>query len=168
VGLADAVGKARAHQVMRRIRAGLDSAGVPSPARPLEVGFTNARPLLAGFWRAVDEVLVGWQMQGRYWRLAMVLTAAGMKGVGLHPERAEYAGRHEDYFDFTKMTPVLGVPEASLRPKSTSALVGGFNRYDPDFVYRYRRLPEAITAAEVVDLAVAYSEWASSWRPLGT
>ncbi len=114
VGLGDAVGKSRAHQVMARVGNALEVAGVPSPGRPLEIGFTNKRPLLAGFWQVTEVMWVGWQLQGGQWRLAMILTSPHLKGVGRHPDRAAVALDHEQWFDFTALTSIL----ASRRRRS--------------------------------------------------
>ncbi|MEQ3553905.1 hypothetical protein WIS52_25810 [Pseudonocardia nematodicida] len=164
-GLADAVGKARAHQVMRRIHAALLRRGVRAPARELEVGFTRGRPLLSGFWEAAAGVWVGWQYQDRQWRLAMILSSPDLFGRGKHPARAEFALAHHDFFDFTRVPEIVGVPESALLPRSSRARAGEFNKYDPDFLYRYRVLPERVTVGEIVDLAVECSSRAADWFP---
>lgn len=165
VGLADAVGKARAHQVMRRIRVGLCDSGVRPPAWDLEVGFTRGQPLLAGFWAAADDVFVGWQYQGRQWRLAMILRSADLHGRGRHPARERFALDHEDFFDFARVPGIVGRSESELLPKSSPSRAGTFNKYDPDFLYRYRVLPERVTVGDVVRLAVEFSQWAAEWTP---
>lgn len=164
VGLADAMGKARAHQVMRLIAARLESESVRAPAWDLEVGLTNKQPLLAAFWRVREHVVVGWQAQGRQWRLAMILTAPDVVGRGSHAKRAAFAAEHADYFEFGPMYELLQCSEVSCMPVTARTPPHGFNRYDPDFVYRYRLLPD-VTVEQLVDLAVVYSKHAAEWTP---
>jgi hypothetical protein len=163
-GIADAVGKARAHQVMQLIRRELDAMALRPPAWDLEVGFSNGQPLLAGFWKANEDVVVGWQYQGRQWRLAMILKGDELHGRGRHTERAAFAREHLDYFDFNPMYETLGTTEEECLPRRTRTDGTGFNRYDPDFVYRYRLLPD-VTVDKFVRLAISYSRWAAEWAP---
>jgi hypothetical protein len=162
VGLADAVGKARAHQVMRFITDAWDQAQVAPPEWPANVGFTNGEPSLWAFWKAAEDAYVGWQFQGRQWRLAMILRSSSLYGKGRHDARAKFAAQHETYFDFTPMYAIFDCAEADCLPRKTHISPRGFNRYDPDFVYRYRNLPES-TVGQLVDLAVTYSRRAEAW-----
>ncbi len=75
VRIADAVGKIRGHQVMRRILDQYQTRGI-SPTWT-EVDLTNGTPLMSAYWEK-DEVgnAVGWQCQGNQWRLAMILSGA--------------------------------------------------------------------------------------------
>lgn len=158
--LADVVEKVRAHQVMRPIRDRL--ADMANPPTRTEVGFTNGLPLLAAFWDGEHGDGVGWQYQGGQWRLAMVLGTLSGRGPAAAARRAEYAARYERWFDFNTMYKVLGCTEADVMPKRARTPPDGFNKYDPDFVYRYRRLPE-VTVRQFVDLALAYSAAAADW-----
>lgn len=162
--LADAVGKARAHQVMRLIRHRLQAEQLPQPAWPHEVGFSNSQPLLAVFWDKGDDIVVGWQYQGWQWRLAMILRRDGLYGRGQHEARAAFARQHLDYFDFRPMYDTLGCTEEDTLPRRSRTGPADFNRYDPAFVYRYRLLPD-VTVRQFVDLATVYSRWAARWQP---
>ena len=58
-------------------------------------------------------------------------------------------------------------PFAQLTGRSLSAatrteLAGGFNDYNPDFVYRYRKAP-SLTVAELTDLSSHYLAQAQKW-----
>jgi hypothetical protein len=158
--IADAVRKARGHHIMRQIKQRL--GGVRPPAWEFEVGFAHGEPLLAAFWECANNVFVGWQQQGHQWRLAMIMRANGLVGRGLHYRRATYARDREGYFDFTATCETLQCSGGECLPRA-SVGPAGFNRFDPDFVYRYRRLPETTTVGAFVDLAVHYSRWAASW-----
>jgi hypothetical protein len=137
VGIADALGKARAYQIMAAIRARLDEDGVPETAWPLEAGFSRAQPLLSAFWRKGPRLFVGWQYQARQWRLAMIVKDRELVGrTQQHRDaRAEYARSYRNFFDFTPMYDVLGCTEQNCLPPRSRTGPDDFNRYDPDFVY---------------------------------
>jgi hypothetical protein len=170
--VADAVRKARSHEVGALLRERIRADRTPEPAWPLEVGFSNGTPLLAAFWDAEKsehgddrhgpELLVGWQQQGRQWRLAMVLRKNELWGRGHHDARADFARHHLDYFDFQLIHEAIGVDEQECLPRSRIA-AKEFNKYEPDFVYRYRNLPTEVTVGQFVDLAATYSRRAAEW-----
>jgi len=162
--IADAVGKARAHQVMQLIKERLRTENLPEPAWAHEVGFAHGEPLLAIFWQKSDDVIVGWQYQSRQWRLAMILNGEGLWGKGLHEARATYARQHDDYFDFQPMYDLLERTEDDCRPKRPRIAPDGFNRFDPGFIYRYRLVPD-VTVQQFVELAMTYSHRATQWEP---
>ena len=158
--VADAILKARAHQVMRLIRDRLQAEQLPRPAWKPEVGFTNGQPVLAIFWDKGDGVIVGWQYQGRHWRLAMILRRHDLYGRGRHEARSAFAREHLDYFDFQPMYDVLGCTEEDCQPQRGRTPPTDFNRYEPDFLYKYRLLPD-VTVRQFLDLAIVYSKWAA-------
>lgn len=166
VRVADAIGKARAHQVMSRIRARLDAGGTVATAWPYEVGFSRGQVLLSAFWKTSDTVYTGWQYQGRQWRLAMVLTNPTIAGktAGQREARAAYARQHLDFFNFEPMYKLLGCTEQDCLPPRGRTGPTDFNHYAPQFVYQYRLLPE-VTVSQFVDLAVSYSHTIAQWRP---
>jgi hypothetical protein len=53
--------------------------------------------------------------------------------------------RRADWFDFGAFEQITGL--ANALPKREAS--GGFNHYNPDFIYRYRRLPNP-TAEQIV------------------
>ena len=69
--LADAAGKMRGYQLRRLIADRYDAEGLHP--QQLEASFTRGQPLLSGFWTLPNGDTVGWQLQGRQWRLAMIL-----------------------------------------------------------------------------------------------
>jgi hypothetical protein len=93
----------------------------------------------------------------------MVLATLAGRGPNKAAERAAVAARQVTWFDFTVLCDVLGCADADVMPRRVRVPPDGFNKYDPDFVYRYRLLPD-VTVSQFVDLAVAYSKAAVSWR----
>jgi hypothetical protein len=162
VRIADAVGKIRGHQVMRRILDQYQTRGI-SPTWT-EVDLTNGTPLMSAYWEK-DEVgnAVGWQCQGNQWRLAMILRSMAGRGDGPGGARAAYAASQSGWFEFEPLCEILEARDKDLRPKGGKTPPDGFNKYDPDFVYRYRRLPAPIPVGRIIDLAVAYGEFAATW-----
>jgi hypothetical protein len=160
--LSDGIGKIRARHIMDLIEAEYAERGL-NPTRT-EVGFSRGLTLLAAFWLGPDGDGVGWQFQGRQWRLAMIV--ATRRGVGTQraAERAAFAAKHVRWFDFTPLYRTLHVTDEDVRPKNARVPADGFNKYDPDFVYRYRLLPQDATVSQFVELAVAYGKAAQAWR----
>jgi hypothetical protein len=146
--------KARFNQLRQLIE--LDHEAGDEGAR-FAVGFTNGLPLVECFWtfrRVGDaEDRVGWQYQNRQWRLAMQLWSLAGKSENDRARRMSFAAEHEAWFDFGALDRAVGGATRWTPPRSAST---GFNRYDPDFVYRYRRL-DAPTVSEVLALARATS-----------
>lgn len=157
--IADAVGKARAHHIMRLIRQRLDERQVAPPAWPHEVGFTNGTPLLAAFWQAGKDRFVGWQYQNDQWRLAMILSDLG--GSGRRKKREQLAMQCETYFDFSAVQQLLSTGNSSTPYANQGRLP--FNRFDPAFVYRYRKVGTETPVSTIVELADHYSRHAADW-----
>ncbi len=139
---------------------------------PLEVasrvgvtaGLTNGVGIVESAIEVRDGgVAVGWQLQGEQFRLFMVLRAEGMSGRTLdHRHRREtFARESGSWFNFEVLREITGI-EAEARPAATGAGLG-FNKYDPDFVYRYLPSP-GITVGQVIDAGVAYSQAVAAYR----
>lgn len=61
--------------------------------------------------------------------------------------RSDWGEKHAtELFDFTKICHHLGIDIHDVRPAT------GFNRYNPDFIYRYVRVPQ-LTVEQLVDIA---------------
>ena len=106
---------------------------------------------------------MGWQYQGGQWRLAMVLATLAGRGAAKATERAAFAARHVEWLNFTPLYKVLGCTEADVLPTRARVPMDGFNKYDPDFVYRYRQIRH-VTVSQFLDVAVTYSKLAAAWR----
>lgn len=124
--------------------------------------YLRTHPILEAFNRApgTDEE-IGWQYQERQWRLASrVLPTHPLYGRGetLRHKRAQHlAQRYADWFDFTLVDQVLGTTEADS-PKPDV-----FRRFEPDFIYQYRRAP-AVTVAQLCELATLLARRALTMR----
>ena len=161
VRIAAAIGKIRMYQVMHRIRAQY-TANQLRPDKS-EVNFTNGTPLMSAYWDADGAGnSVGWQYQGKQWRLAMTLKSmAGKERTG---HRAAYAATQSGWFNFEHLCQILASSDDKLRPKQSRTPPDGFNKYNPDFVYQYRLLPANTTVGQVVQAALVYGHAAAAWQ----
>jgi hypothetical protein len=146
--------KARFLQLRQLLRLDLEPG---SEGAGFNVGFTNGLPLVECFWtfRSVGakEDRVGWQYQNHQWRLAMQLRTLAGRGESDRARRMSFAAEHETWFDFDALSRAVGDSVSWGAPRTIST---GFNRYDPDFVYRYRRV-NAPSVSHVRALASATS-----------
>lgn len=117
---------------------------------------------VVAFWEK-DDGFLGLQFQGGSWRLPMILRRGDLFGRDRHDSRATFARQHLDYFDFQPMYDTLRCTEQECFPRRSRTGPADFNRYDPDFVDRYRLLP-AVTVGQFVDLAIVYSRRAAKWH----
>ena len=92
----------------------------------------------------------------------MVLRTETLKGTDKRNDRSTFAWQHSAFFDFDPMCQVLGCGDGRCRPQRARPDPWGFNHFNPDFVYRYRRLPD-VTVERFVDLAVCYSHRSATW-----
>jgi hypothetical protein len=130
VRLHDAAQKLRARHVMHVLAADYADAGL----RPqlVESNLTNGRVLLTTGFRSAADDEFGWQLQGGQWRRYAVLPQLAGRGPQAKTARAANAGTHHHaWFTFTTEQQILGHDTPPGPPS------GGYNHYDPDFVYRY-------------------------------
>lgn len=154
-GLADAAGKMRGHQLRRLIRERYDAEGLQPQL--LEVSFTRGQPLVSAYWELANGDSVGWQLQGRQWRLAMILRSLAGRDAAAISQRAEYAAGQTGWFDFAAFFQTMGLPDGATEQRP-------FNHYSPDFVYRYRSLGPGASVGSLVELAVAYGRLAQDFQ----
>jgi hypothetical protein len=146
--------KVRVQRVKGWIRQALDNAGFADVE--VSAGFSNGTPILEAFASTVEGDEFGWQFQTGQWRLALrVRKDHRGRGDDAYQRREQFARRNLDWFDFSSFSVLTGVG-VKPPPKSHEARSDGFNKYDPDFIYRYRLLSEA-TGQQLVDLAVTYT-----------
>ncbi len=107
-------------------------------------GLTNGAGLVQGFREISGSRRIGWQLQHTTWRLAIIYDEdSGLHGKGRHEERAADA-QILPWFDFDAYPLLCGRP---------SLPATGFNRYDPNFVYRYVDVQD-LTVDQIVDLGI--------------
>jgi hypothetical protein len=118
---------------------------------------TRGQVLLERFERvAGSEDLVGWQLQGKQWRLAVRVGSAD-NGHGKGPEnrsrREDYVSEtYGNYFD-------LGALDGPLNPGNQRR----WGAFAPDFVYRYGVLSDGATIDDLVALSRSSAKRAASY-----
>jgi hypothetical protein len=127
----------------------------------VETNFTRGEPLLEA-WSGGGKRWLAWQLQGDQFRLCA--TFGDLKGGSRRRQeaRSEEARKLADdgtWFDFSKLERMLG-PRAS-KPTGAKPDPNGFNKYNPDFVYRYRLVPD-LTVGELTKLGRFYRKAAES------
>ncbi|MGX7695987.1 PD-(D/E)XK nuclease family protein [Gordonia polyisoprenivorans] len=120
--------------------------------RTSNAGLTNATPMIEFAYdiRADGkDMRVGWQLQGHQFRLFAVLPQ--LKGLtpGLVERRNQWGLDHPEYFQFDTLAPITGTSRDQVVPQHK------FNRFNPDFIYRYLKLPE-LTVGQLAALALQY------------
>lgn len=133
----------------------------------VKADFTNGRPLIEWF-RDVGTagadtagLRVGWQLQGRDFRRAVIVPAAlSGRDQESRAQRFAFAAAQDAWFDFGPIDGILGTKGVDVRPKITAAKPDGFNRYDPDFVYRNKpvgnpQIQQLIEATAVIASSIS-------------
>jgi hypothetical protein len=130
------------------------------PGIDVRAGLSNAAGFVQGF---VDGpgCRLGWQLQGRQFRLAFITTEDAGRGRTDKERQARYAlaRRHADFFDFETVRKVF----AGAGPEQPVHVDGeplGFRRFDPDFAYRYVDVG-GISAGQAIELGVHYGRAAA-------
>jgi hypothetical protein len=123
--------------------------------------FTNGEPLVEAMLRCANGDELGWQLQGTQWRLAVRTNQYLGKTDELRELRFSYVREnYGEWFDFTEVTKSLGRP---VDKQSQKEKKGTFNRYDPNFVYLYRKL-EGLTLGDIKTLSERFITQAAKWR----
>jgi PD-(D/E)XK nuclease superfamily protein len=159
--LAGAIGKLRAKSVARRVEIALAEAGITDGT--MEAGFSKGKPLISWYrtgWPPPDG-RVGWQLQGDQFRLTIVIRHLEGRTSELRRKRHEFAEAHAHLFAFGLLDAALGTEDQLVMPTDAPPEARGFCRFDPDFVYRYKKVP-GITVGQLEDAAIAYA------RTIGT
>lgn len=101
-------------------------------------GMTNGQALLT--WQTVSEdgTQLGWQFQGNQFRLFARVPHLAGKGQESHMERVTYLeNNHLSWFNFDDLTSSL-IPRLRYSPMKNESK---FCKFDPDFVYKYIKVP---------------------------
>jgi hypothetical protein len=154
--LTSTMGKLRAKSVAQRISQALDEAGIADTF--VESGLTKSLPLLSWF-HSIDRApgaQVCWQLQDGQFRLALITPHLSGASEAERQARYDFAKANEDLFDFVLLDDILGTAGSAAKPLPRPENPLGFNRFDPDFVYRYKKTPY-LTVAQLEVAAVAFA-----------
>ncbi len=151
--LMSSMSKLRARSVAQYVSQALNAAGIKETA--VESSLTNARPLNSWFLSTARApgARAGWQLQGDQFRLALITPHLEGRSEVARQARFDFAKRNEDLFDFGYLDKILGTEGSLTKPLHGPSNPLGFNRYDPDFVYRYK-LTAHITVRQLEAAAV--------------
>jgi hypothetical protein len=143
--LADGLLKLRTDEIGRRID------------ESVEPGFTRGTPHLSAF-AGQGKRWIGWQFQQDQFRLCAIFDDNHLYGNEPRKQRArsEEAKKLADaniWFNFDELERVLGA--RASRPTRARPDENGFNKYDPNFVYRYRQVRD-LTQGELIALGSFY------------
>jgi hypothetical protein len=159
IRLYDGISKLRARAAIAAARVHLD----PALAERIrwEALFSNSRPLNAAFLDRRDGDWLGWQYQGDQWRVVVITDRYKGRTDKLRAARHAYvADRYARWFDFEPINALTGraidvVPPTEAREQ--------FNGYNPDFVYRYRKVP-SLKLGELITLSDWYLTAAADFK----
>jgi len=137
VRLHDAISKIRARYTALLLRQSMNRFGNHS-ALEFDANFTNGQPLLEAFVQCENGDRIGWQYQDHKFRLAVITkTHFGRTNEQRDLRHSYVAKRYADCFYFDSVSSIIGRQIGEI-PKFE--LNGEFNGYNPDFVYRYRKI----------------------------
>lgn len=130
--------------------AGLDPSGVES-------GMSHSLPQVSWFTRTMagdEEIFAGWQYQEGVLRLALVLDHLNGTGQSAKSKRAEFARAQPEFF-FEHLDEIVGTTGVAI--SSSSKLEGPFGHFDPDFIYRYKKIA-GLTVQQLTDLTSIFHD----------
>jgi hypothetical protein len=120
---------------------------------------TRGLALVEAFLLLPNGDEMGWQYQNGEWRL-VIRTGPAYAGPSRREERHQYVEKnYADWFSFEKVTNVIGCEDPWISPTEKR---GEYLGFDPDFVYRLRRVPE-LTFDGLVQLSDHYLTIAADW-----
>ena len=128
---------------------------------PFDVNITRSKGLATFTSPLSANRRVGWQLQEDQLRLCVLLDDEDLagKGAGLKQARAAAAAAdHAKWFDFTVAEHMLGDMLLPTKGDPTR-----WNHFDPDFVYRYRKVHPAVSSAKLAQALAALTRRAISW-----
>lgn len=152
--------KARAERVAEHVNAQLVRIGKPTTAYSL---FSRATPGVSNFLQVQRDGYTfeaGWQYQGGQFRLALIIPHLVGKGSDGKELRAAFARNYPEYFSFDHLDRILDSSRVNLSENKQGKIVGAFNHFDPDFIYRYKKLPH-LSVEQLTEAAMAHVQYLS-------
>ncbi|MCQ9164908.1 MULTISPECIES: PD-(D/E)XK nuclease family protein [unclassified Arthrobacter] len=150
--------KTRAERVAERLNAILKQQGLPAGA---DSHFNNSRPGVSWFTAIHGKergILAGWQYQGGAFRLAMRLPHLSGQGLVSKNVRSEFARNHPEFYAFDHLDQILDSADVPRSNNEQGKAEGEFNHFDPDFIYRYKKLPK-LSVDQLQRAALAHAEY---------
>lgn len=138
--LLSSLSKLRARSLAQVVQADMDRANFRCT---VESDFSNGTPVVSMLRTESvggSKVRLGWQLQGREFRLCAVLPDLKGKNPEKRAARVAWGVANANYFDFGLIDKMLHSEMLREYPE-TAKTMGGFNRFDPDFIYRSKKLP---------------------------
>lgn len=159
IRLKDAVEKLRARSTAASIQRTMEPLLKGTPTR-FKAAYTNGKPLLEAFIDCRNGDRIGWQYQNDQWRLAVITNKHAGRTKSLRERRHKsVAERYAKWFDFSPISDLIGRDSSEV---PNFELGGRYYGYNPDFVYRYRKLPD-LTVSELETLSRHYLTKAKEW-----
>lgn len=159
IRLHDAIGKLRARVAIAAAKS-FTAPRIPDHHTRWEALFSNSRPLVAAFLDRGDGDWLGWQYQHDQWRVAVITNRHSGKNADQRSRRhADVAERYASWFDFSAIPTLIGRAVDAIPPTESR---GEYNGYNPNFVYRYRKL-DGLTRRELMRLSHHYLTAAAAW-----
>lgn len=128
---------------------------------PLDVDISRSMGLITYTRHLTEHRSIGWQFQENQLRLFVLVRDPGLAGKGkrLAAARAEVAeAEYASWVDFTAAESVLG---DLLEPKAFQP--GAWQRFAPDFVYRYRKVDQIATTGQLAEALAELTAYTQSW-----
>lgn len=151
VRMADAFGKLRARQLVVTLRQSWKSSTHANRTK-FEMAFTNGEPLIEGNVMNKNGDRLGWQYQAGDWRLAVWCAKHQGDSEDLRKKRENHVAKeYADWFDFEPVSALIQ-PESKISKMESS---GGFLKFNPEFVYRKRKL-KGLTLADLEKISNHY------------
>ncbi|KQS00740.1 hypothetical protein ASG12_07725 [Williamsia sp. Leaf354] len=145
--LVSSLSKLRARYVVTHIERALEA---PSMKRWPSVGFSNGAPATEVSYALTNtkrSTIVGWQLQGAQLRLFAVLPSLAGRTAAARAKREQWGDSNPELFDFSEYESILQRGSLTSLP-----LKKPFNRFDPDFIYRYVDASD-ITVSQLTEVA---------------
>jgi hypothetical protein len=128
----------------------------------LEVDVSRSKGLITYFRELSETRTIGWQFQEAQLRLFVLVQDEGLAGKGSEraAARAKVAdAEYDGLVDFATAEAVLG---DLLQPKTF--VPGTWQRFAPDFVYRYRKVDEQTTTRQLAQALANLTAYVDAWR----
>lgn len=129
---------------------------------PLDVDISRSMGSLTYTRHLSEHRSIGWQFQENQLRLFVLVRDPGLAGKGkrLAAARAEVAeAEYASWVDFSAAESVLGdlLEAKAFQP-------GSWQRFAPDFVYRYRKVDTTATTRQLAEALAELTAYTQSWR----